>query len=234
MSLQPTPGCALAIAAYPDVIQFMMAGTLLHLVDRGWTIHYLVLADGRCGSVSSDPRKSAAMRLEETQSVCAAAGFKHHPAITRDFGVEHNPEQIAKVISIIRETKPDFICAPAPEDCREDRQNAAKIAATAALSRNIANADCTPLKPPMDKDCIVYHALPYGLRDTMRHRVIPEFTVDITGVMDRKSELLALHRSHRDWLNPNLNQTIEESTTNGLRIILHHFILLRLMTCWKA
>ena len=45
----PMPN-ALAIAAHPDDIEFMMAGTLLLLKERGWEIHYFNLSTGNRGS----------------------------------------------------------------------------------------------------------------------------------------------------------------------------------------
>ena len=45
------PNSAIAIAAHPDDIEFMMAGTLLLLKERGWEIH--------CFNLSTDHRGSA-------------------------------------------------------------------------------------------------------------------------------------------------------------------------------
>ena len=41
----------LAVGCHPDDIEFMMAGTLLLLRDRGCDIHYMNVANGNCGSV---------------------------------------------------------------------------------------------------------------------------------------------------------------------------------------
>ena len=41
---------ALAIAAHPDDIEFVMAGTLLQLREAGWEIHYFNLSSGNMGS----------------------------------------------------------------------------------------------------------------------------------------------------------------------------------------
>ena len=41
---------ALAIAAHPDDIEFVMAGTLVLLREAGWTIHYFNLSTGNLGS----------------------------------------------------------------------------------------------------------------------------------------------------------------------------------------
>ena len=45
----------LAIAAHPDDIEFLMAGTLLQLRRRGWSLHCLNLASGNLGSTRIPP-----------------------------------------------------------------------------------------------------------------------------------------------------------------------------------
>jgi LmbE family N-acetylglucosaminyl deacetylase len=47
----------------------------------------------------------------------------------------------------------------------------------------------------------VYHALPYGLHDPLRALVWPELFVDVSAVMDLKRQMLALHKSQREWLD---------------------------------
>ena len=46
---------ALAIAAHPDDIEFVMAGTLLMLQRAGWEIHCLNVANGNLGSMTIPP-----------------------------------------------------------------------------------------------------------------------------------------------------------------------------------
>ncbi|MEO6036439.1 MAG: PIG-L family deacetylase, partial [Verrucomicrobiota bacterium] len=45
------PKIAFAVAAHPDDIEFMMAGTLLLLKNAGYEIHYMNLSRGNCGSI---------------------------------------------------------------------------------------------------------------------------------------------------------------------------------------
>ena len=45
--------CALAIAAHPDDIEFVMAGTLLLLGSAGWDVHCLNLSAGNLGSLTT-------------------------------------------------------------------------------------------------------------------------------------------------------------------------------------
>ena len=59
---------AIAIAAHPDDIEFMMAGTLLLLQNAGWVIHYLNVSSGNCGSNSLSASGTEAERLAEVSS----------------------------------------------------------------------------------------------------------------------------------------------------------------------
>src|SRR4051812_34937369 len=57
----------LAIAAHPDDIEFMMAGTLLLLRDAGWDTHYLNVSSGNLGSLTLTPSETARIRSAEAQ-----------------------------------------------------------------------------------------------------------------------------------------------------------------------
>ncbi|MFZ4593238.1 MAG: PIG-L family deacetylase, partial [Verrucomicrobiaceae bacterium] len=50
---------ALAITAHPDDIEFVAAGTLLLLKEKGWDIHYFNVSRGNCGSVQHDSETTA-------------------------------------------------------------------------------------------------------------------------------------------------------------------------------
>ena len=45
---------AFAVAAHPDDIEFMMAGTLILLGRAGYELHYMTIANGSCGSERLD------------------------------------------------------------------------------------------------------------------------------------------------------------------------------------
>jgi len=49
MSAKPA---AFAIGAHPDDIKFMMAGTLILLREAGWSLHYMNIANGSCGTTT--------------------------------------------------------------------------------------------------------------------------------------------------------------------------------------
>ena len=58
----------IAIAAHPDDIEFVMAGTLLLLGDAGWDLHYLNLSAGNLGSTTMTSAKTARVRRGEAQA----------------------------------------------------------------------------------------------------------------------------------------------------------------------
>ncbi len=62
---------AIAIAAHPDDIEFMMAGTLLLLREAGWEIHCLNLSSGNCGSVRLRAEETEAREQEDTDTETA-------------------------------------------------------------------------------------------------------------------------------------------------------------------
>ena len=65
-----TLGSVMMIAAHPDDLEFVMAGTLLRLKERGWEIHCFNLSTGNCGSVEFGEAKTRRVRLATGQLVC--------------------------------------------------------------------------------------------------------------------------------------------------------------------
>ena len=64
---------AMAVAAHPDDIEFLMGGTLALLRRAGFETHYLNLANGSCGSAEHPAAKTASVRRREAR---AAAGVR--------------------------------------------------------------------------------------------------------------------------------------------------------------
>ena len=68
----------LAIAAHPDDIEFVMAGTLLLLGGSGWELHYLNVSTGNLGSTTMSPAKTAQVRRREARAAAKALGAVWH------------------------------------------------------------------------------------------------------------------------------------------------------------
>lgn len=191
----------LALVAHPDDIEFMMAGTMLMLQARGWAIHYMTIADGCCGSAVDDAPTIAAKRRGECQASCKLVGAQWHPSICHDLEVFHTWDIISQVLSVIRDVKPKVILTQSPDDYMEDHINSCRIAVTAAFCRGMLNAPCTPQREPIQDDVVVYHAIPHGLMNPFRKLIEPEFFVNVEPMMQKKWDMLACHKSQKEWLD---------------------------------
>ena len=196
-----TAPIVLALACHPDDIEFMMGGTLFLLRAAGCTLHYMNLANGCCGSTQYSRDQTVRIRREEGRRAAELLGASFHESLANDLEVFYTPELIRKVTAVVRRVRPDIMLLPSPEDYMEDHMNTCRIGVTAAFSRCMPNY---PTDPPVEatyQDIALYHALPYGLRDGLRRPIVPNFTVDITSVIDDKERMLACHESQKVWLD---------------------------------
>jgi LmbE family N-acetylglucosaminyl deacetylase len=197
----PSKLTALAIAAHPDDIEFMMAGTLILLRDVGWDIHYMNIANGSCGTETEEVDRIVAVRRQEAIDACGIIGAHYHESITNDLEIYHTTELVAKVIAVIRKVRPRILLLHSPSDYMEDHMNASRIGVSAAFARGMRNAPCDPPVRPIPDDVTVYHALPYGIRDPLRRVVRAGQYADVTPVIKIKRDMLAAHRSQKEWLD---------------------------------
>lgn len=190
-----------ALACHPDDIEFMMGGTLFLLRDAGCTLHYLNLANGSCGTTEFSPEEIVKKRRREAMNAASFLVAAYHECLVADLEVFYTQELVRKLTAVVREVKPDILLLPSPEDYMEDHMNTCRVGVTAAFCRGMPNFATQPPRDPTFQDVVVYHALPYGLRDGLRRRIYPDFYVDISSVIDRKQRMLACHESQKKWLD---------------------------------
>jgi N-acetylglucosamine malate deacetylase 1 len=192
---------ALAIFAHPDDIEFVAAGTLLLLKQRGWDIHYINLCRGNGGSVQMDGPTTAKQRLAEAQEAARILGAHFHPPICDDLELTYAVPYLRQVTAIVREAKPSIVLTHAPSDYMEDHMAASRLAVTAAFSHGIPNFHSEPPRDAYFHDVTVYHAMPHGLRDPLRQRLQAGLYVDTRSVHSQKRLALAAHESQKHWLD---------------------------------
>jgi LmbE family N-acetylglucosaminyl deacetylase len=192
---------AIAIAAHPDDIEFVMAGTLLRLKERGWEIHYFNLSTGNCGSVRHNAATTRRLRLSEAKCAAKNLGAHFHPPIADDLEIVYDVKLLRRVAAVVREVQPAIVLTHSPQDYMEDHMATSRLAVTAAFARGMPNFVTTPNRKPTAGDVTVYHAMPHGLRDGLRQRIIPELFVNTTSVHKTKLASLAAHRTQQEWLD---------------------------------
>jgi N-acetylglucosamine malate deacetylase 1 len=190
-----------AVHCHPDDIEFTCAGTLFRLKDAGCELHYMTVANGGVGSMTSGIEETARVREGEARAAAALLGAAYHGSIANDLEVFYTDQLIRRLLAVVREVAPDIMLVPSPQDYMEDHMNASRIAVTAAFCRGMPNYASIPPRAPVEKDVVLYHAMPHGLRDGLRRRIVPDFYVDIGSSIDRKERMLAAHRSQKGWLD---------------------------------
>ena len=195
------PPRVLAVAAHPDDIEFMMAGTLLELGAAGFELHYMNLASGSCGSTIENAARTRIRRARESRSAARILGAHYHASLADDIEIFYTPKLLRTIAAIVRAVAPSIILTHSLEDYMEDHTNTARLVVTAAFVRGMPNYRTQPRRASMEGEITIYHALPHGLRDAMNRRVTPESYVDVGGVHTTKMEALAAHRSQQRWLS---------------------------------
>ena len=196
----------LALAAHPDDIEFMMAGTLFLLKQAGWDVHYMNIANGNCGSATDDSEMVIARRRHEAIEACEILGAHFYDSLCNDLDILYTPELIGKVTSVVRRVRPRIVLLQSPSDYMEDHMISARIGVTAVFARGMRNYPGIPPLPPIGDEVVVYHALPYGLRTPLRKVIRPGLYVDIASVLEKKRAMLAAHRSQKEWLDVSQGQ----------------------------
>ena len=194
------PPRVIAVAAHPDDIEFVMAGTLLRLREVGWETHYLNVSSGNCGSTRMSAEETRRVRGEEAREAAAELGAVFHPGICDDLEIFYDRPTLRWLTGLMREVAPTIVLTHSPEDYMEDHMNVSRLAVSAAFARGMPNFITDPERPAVDGDVTVYHAMPHGLMDGMRRPVQPDKFVDITDLMAAKQAALACHRSQQEWL----------------------------------
>ena len=195
-----------AIAAHPDDIEFLMAGTLMRLKDVGFDLHYMNLANGCCGTTEYNKQTIIKMRREEAMASANLIGATYHESICDDLAIFYDASTLAKLASTIRNVSPDIVLTHSPQDYMEDHTNACRLAVTATFARGMPNFDVDPPRNAVSKKVTIYHAQPYSHFDALRQPVDPDFYVDVTDLVERKVEMLAQHASQKKWLDESQGQ----------------------------
>jgi len=192
---------ALAIGCHPDDIEFMMVGTLILLGEAGYEMHYMNLANGSCGTAVYNREDCIRVRTAEAKNACKIIGAKFHAPLMDDIDVYYEAKRLAKLGAVMRQINPTLMLLPSPQDYMEDHMNTGRLAVSAAFNRPMINFKTIPPTKAVGGNLTLYHALPYGLRDGLRQKIRPGQYVDVTTVIKTKREMLACHKSQKEWLD---------------------------------
>ncbi len=191
---------ALAFMAHPDDMEILCGGTLVRLGQLGWTLHIATATSGDCGSATVGPDQISAQRRQEARRAADLLGATYHCLEERDVQVIFDRPTNRKTIDLFRTIAPTVVFTHPRHDYMLDHEQVHLLARSACFSYAMPNASSLPRIEGSIVPHLYYADPVEGLDPYTGQPVAPTTLVDITTVIDRKTELLACHASQRQWL----------------------------------
>jgi LmbE family N-acetylglucosaminyl deacetylase len=210
------PNIALALLAHPDDAEILCAGTLIRLADAGWQIHIATATAGDCGTTTADRWAISATRTQEARNAAAKIGATYHCLGELDGRVVYDKPTIQKTIDLFRRLAPTLTFTHAPRDYMLDHEQVSLLARAASFVYAAPNVSELPVLPGSGVPYL-YYCDPIEGIDPLGHEVTPTTYVDVSGVIERKAEMLECHASQREWLRAHhgMDEYVEAMRRHG-------------------
>lgn len=189
----------LCIEAHPDDAEFLCAGTLTLLRERGWQVHIASVTPGDCGTVQYSREEISRIRKNEAARAAAILEGQYHCLECDDAFIMYDRPTLTKAIAVVREVRPTIVLTLSPSDYMVDHETASRLTQSACFCCGIVNID-TPGAEPFEPIPHLYYADPVEAKDKLGQEIKPGTVVDISSVMATKEKMLCCHESQRDWL----------------------------------
>jgi len=198
----------LAVAAHPDDIEILCAGTLACYARQGHAIFLAPFTSGNMGDLKVPPQELARIRKEEASASAAILGARLlWPGVTDEL-VFPNEEQRRLMIDLLREADPDVIFTHSPNDYHPDHRYVSQLVFDAYFQKGLPH-----LPGQLQPACRFGQAQVYYMDNLGGINFSPAEYVDITGVMDVKRRMLECHQSQvkpmRELAQTDLPELIE-------------------------
>lgn len=189
----------LALLCHPDDIELLCAGTLRHLVDRGWELRCATMTGGDLGASTGTREAIRTQRLAEAEAAAARLGGSYDCAGLFDVSIYYCPEQLQAVTRMIRDFDPDIILTHSPDCYMLDHEETSRLVRMASFTASIPLYE-TPGSAPTTKVAALYYTDAIEFKDKFGQRIEAGFYVDIGATFADRQEALACHASQREWL----------------------------------
>ncbi|HEV2833523.1 MAG TPA: PIG-L family deacetylase [Hanamia sp.] len=213
----------LAIVAHPDDAEFLCAGTLALLKEKGWRIEVATMTGGDCGSMEYSREKISEIRKREAASAAGILNARYHCLECDDVFLMYDKPTLLKTISLVRKVRPTLVLTMSPSCYMVDHETTSRLVQTACFSAGIDNIKTEGSLP--------YHYIPYLYyldpmegKDIFGREVKASTIVNISDTMKIKEQMLLCHKSQQNWLmahhgmNEYIQSMKEVSKKRGIEI----------------
>ncbi len=192
----------LALFAHPDDSEFLCAGTLAQLADRGAKIHIATMTAGDCGSTILPPPKITRIRRAEARRAAALLGAEYTCLEEKDLRVLYDRRTLSKVMELVRRADPALVLTHSPLDYMLDHEITSRLCQTACFGAMAPNFKTGARRAAKALRQVphLYYAQPFGGRDILGAEIRSTIFVDSSAVFVRKEQMLACHESQSAFL----------------------------------
>lgn len=201
----------LGLFAHPDDAEFLAAGTLIHLAERGAKIHLATMTAGDCGSTILSAAKISAIRRQEALRAAKRIGAAYTCLGEKDLKVFYDRRTVCKVMELVRRADPSLVLTHSPQDYMADHELTSRLCQSACFGAMAPNYSTGARRPAKAIRAVphLYYAQPFGGRDIVGNTIRSKVFVNITSTLARKEQMLACHESQHAFLRA--QQEIEDT-----------------------
>lgn len=188
------------IHAHPDDAEILAGGTLALLAALGHEIAIVTLSAGDCGSAVHSAHEITAIRKTEAAASAALIGASYRWGGFSDLAIFNDDPSRRAVTGLLRDLRPEIVLTAAPSDYLSDHEATSQLARDACFAASVPNYTSPSQSPPLKAIPHLYFMDPIGRHDRDERLAVPDFTVNVASTFEKKSAMLAEHRSQREWL----------------------------------
>ena len=192
----------LAVGAHPDDVEFLIAGTLALLHQKGYRINIATVATGDMGSMEFNTQEISSKRYQEATNAAQILDAPYHTLGESDLHVLFDNPTRFKATELVRKTDPYIVFTLSPQDYMKDHELTVDLIWDACFNASVPNYvthQANPA-PPTTRTPYLFYADPIEGIDRFGQRISPALYVNISSVMETKEQMLAQHDSQRSWL----------------------------------
>jgi LmbE family N-acetylglucosaminyl deacetylase len=192
-----------ALFAHPDDAEFLCAGTLARLADRGARIYITTMTAGDCGSTLLPAAKISRIRRQEAERAAKLIGAGYSCLKEKDLNIFYDRRTLGKVMQALRAASPNLVFTHSPVDYIVDHETTSRLCQTACFGAMAPNFQTGSRKVAHHLRSVphLYYVEPFGGRNILGEEIQSTLFVDIAPTLSRKEQMLSCHESQRAFLS---------------------------------